>query len=316
MPEIAGVGTTGIKATTDRAAILALDADCVIFASTMFADGQHVLKEHDDDIEALLRSGKNVISVSGYIWPAVRGTDVEARLAAACEAGQVSLYGAGINPGYMLERVGPLATALCQRVDRVSVLENWDARNYPSPEVLFAGIGMGLPDGALTEDHPGLVMIGNWFNESLTYTANRLGAELEGYHRSLEYGLATRDIDLPTGTIAKGTVAAIAQTWSGLVDAKPLVSVTDRWVVDWDIPGFGEERDHYWQVEVEGTPGVRCRFDFTDTYPPNPMAPNDRLTAGTTAATAVNAIADVCAATAGIVRLSSFGTCKVIGDSP
>lgn len=122
--------------------------------------------------------------------------------------------------------------------------------------------------------------------------------------------MATRDVTLTAGTIPEGTLAAVGWTWTAIADGRPLASITDRWIADWDIPGWGGDRAHHWDVEIQGAPSVHVRFQFTDTYPALPggsVEPRDRITTGTTASLAVNAVPDVCRAVPGIVRRSTFG---------
>src|SRR6185369_15896619 len=58
--ELCGIGTTGVRATNDADAILALDADCVCYTAT--ADLRPF--EAIEDICRILESGKNVVSSS------------------------------------------------------------------------------------------------------------------------------------------------------------------------------------------------------------------------------------------------------------
>jgi hypothetical protein len=91
---IARYPETGIIATRDISEILALDADVVIHAARL----QLPYTQHDDDICALLRSGKNVITTAGHHYPAAHGP---ARLA-MFEYGQ--LYGEAI--AFTCDRMG------------------------------------------------------------------------------------------------------------------------------------------------------------------------------------------------------------------
>ena len=96
--EVVGIGPIGVTATSDRDAILALDADCVLHMSQMAPDP----RQHLDEICRILESGKNVVStaLSDLIYPVVMGTDVVERLEAACKVGGVSFHGTGIEPGW------------------------------------------------------------------------------------------------------------------------------------------------------------------------------------------------------------------------
>ena len=106
--DIVGLDKTGILGTRDRDAILAMDADCVIHAPLSSS-----IDEMDEDVIALLASGKNVISVAGYYAPEFRGDEVLERIEKACQQGGTTLLGTGIEPGFMFERVAPTLTGMC-----------------------------------------------------------------------------------------------------------------------------------------------------------------------------------------------------------
>ena len=67
--ELAGEDPIGVAATTDIDALLAIDADCVMYSP---------LLPDDAVVAAILRSGKNVVTPVGWVYPdrrnpAVRG---------------------------------------------------------------------------------------------------------------------------------------------------------------------------------------------------------------------------------------------------
>jgi hypothetical protein len=76
--DICGLGPIGVTATTDRDAVVALDADCVVYTPQGEMDPMGAL----DDICRLLASGKNVVStaVTAFIHPASAGAAVVERL--------------------------------------------------------------------------------------------------------------------------------------------------------------------------------------------------------------------------------------------
>src|SRR6476646_7831025 len=60
--DLVGLPKTGVLATNDVDQIMAMDADCVLFASSM-------LTPPLDDVCKLLASGKNVVSPAGPFLP-------------------------------------------------------------------------------------------------------------------------------------------------------------------------------------------------------------------------------------------------------
>ena len=79
---LVGRAPTGVAATNDKSAILALDADVVLHAaSKAFAENTNT-----DDIVALLASGKSVITTTSYSHLPTYGADADQRIRAVVRA--------------------------------------------------------------------------------------------------------------------------------------------------------------------------------------------------------------------------------------
>lgn len=78
-------------------------------------------ERHDADLCALLRSGKNVITTAGQHYPAAHGAARLAMFESAARDGGATLYGTGMNPGYVLERLVLGLTGGCTDVRRIEV---------------------------------------------------------------------------------------------------------------------------------------------------------------------------------------------------
>src|SRR6516165_10063607 len=109
--ELVGLPSTGVKATTDRDEILALEADVVLFTPRPM-DREQI----DADVIALLESGKNVISTESHHFPRIGGVDYERRFIEAGRAGEATLHGTGIHPSFFAERLGVTLTGLFTEV--------------------------------------------------------------------------------------------------------------------------------------------------------------------------------------------------------
>ena len=102
--EILGTDPVGVAATTSAEEILALDADCVVYSP---------LVPNDDEVVALLRSGKSVVTPVGWIYPdPAKVVAIEA----ACAEGGSTLHGTGIHPGGITERFPLMISAVSARV--------------------------------------------------------------------------------------------------------------------------------------------------------------------------------------------------------
>ena len=98
--ELCGMAKLGVTASNDVEALIAMDADCVMYSPIM-ADPKIV--------ERLLASGKNVVTPLNWFYPGKR--DVSS-LEQACQTGRSSLHGTGIHPGGITERFPLMISAL------------------------------------------------------------------------------------------------------------------------------------------------------------------------------------------------------------
>ena len=107
--EIAGIDPLGVRATNNIDEILALDADCVLYNPPL---------ERYDEIIRILASGKNVISIMAGWNPKKHSCYPE--IVKACEEGQSSLYGTGLNPGLSYE-LALLGSSICTDVESIYI---------------------------------------------------------------------------------------------------------------------------------------------------------------------------------------------------
>ena len=120
--ELVGLSATGVAATDDVEALIALDADCVFFAG---------LVKDIDLFERLLRAGKNVVSPAGPFFPTDRYKADFDRLEAACRDGGTSFHGCGVHPGFSGDILPLTLTRLMNRVDLIEVTEVIDKIRNP-----------------------------------------------------------------------------------------------------------------------------------------------------------------------------------------
>jgi len=298
--EIVGIEPTGVIATTDREAIIASDADCVIH--TPLAAN---IQELDDDVVALLESGKNVISTAAYFAPEFRGQDVADRLQAACEKGQTTLMGTGVEPGFMFERVMPTLTGMCTDVESIRLVEVIDAADHPAAMMILEALGIGKPLDAVTKDSPFGQYFTAFFSEMATAAARALGVRLDSVESGLDVAPASRELDIAVGTVAKGTVAGDCYWVNGIVDGKVFMRVEIYWLVEPGVIGWPAPADRYqWHIEIEGRPSVRMVLDAL----PSLSGEGERYDPGfyATMATAINAVPYVCEAAPGLFHQPVF----------
>jgi hypothetical protein len=280
---------TGITATADVDAIVAMDADCVLhmpLPSVRYGD------DPDTDVRdicRLLESGKNVVTTVGYVYPKAYGSELVDRFERACAIGNSSLHGTGVNPGWMGELLPLTMSAMCSRIDRVYVMESTDFSWYPSREVIVNMMGFGKPPVEFdAESKRYRDWLSGLFCESVEMIADGLGVELDEIQKTAEFETAPETFDIAAGTVEAGTIAAQRFSWSGIVDGEERIVLEAIYrarrdlVPDWpDVGGT---------VRIEGRP--RISFEMEEGWISNGLVG--------TALHAVHAVPHVCRAEAGI----------------
>lgn len=287
--EICGLAPLGVAATNDAAALLALDADCVLY-SPLLAQPEEVIR--------ILASGKNVVTPLGWFYPF--GSKGVAEVEAACRRGGVSLLGTGIHPGGITERFPLMVSGLCRNVRHVRAEEFSDIRAYRAEFVVREVMLFGK-DPERAKASPMLKLLGHGFQQSIDMVAAALGFSLDAEKRAQhEMAVATARIETPVGAIEPGTVAAQRFTWQGLVKGKPVVTARVNWLMgeeNLDPPWrIGGER---FEVAIDGDPPVQVTFHGL--HPESVHGDLDRNPGIlATAMHCVNAIPYVCRAEPGI----------------
>jgi hypothetical protein len=251
--ELAGEGPIGVAATCDVEALLGTDADCVMYCP---------LLPDDAIVAAILRSGKNVVTPVGWVYPDRSNPGVQAVEAAAL-AGNVTLHGSGIHPGGITERFPLMVSALSSAITHVRAEEYSDLRTYNSPLVVREVMGFGLtPERAMAG--PMAALLEGGFKASVRMVTDQLGFDAEPRIRSTEeVAVAVHGCDDLIVPMEAGTVAARRFRWQAIVDDRPVVTAAVNWLmceVELDPPWtLGPEGERF-EVEITGDPDVSVTF--------------------------------------------------------
>jgi hypothetical protein len=289
--ELCGLGPLGVHASGDADALLALEADCVLYAP-LLADRAELIR--------ILESGKNVVTPLGWFFPGASAGAAEVE--AACRKGGVTLHGTGIHPGGITERFPLMVSALSGRVTHVRAEEFSDIRTYSAADVIRDIMLFGKTPEEAAES-PMVQFLAGGFFQSIDMVAAEMRVALDPEKTTRhETAVATRPIDSPIGPIPPGRVAAHHFTWEGTVGGVPFMTVRTNWFMGQehlDPPWtFGPEGERF-EVEVRGDPPVKLTFHGL--HPASiaeGLARNRGIVA--TAMHCVNAIPYVCRAEPGI----------------
>lgn len=299
--DIIGIGPTGIVATDDVESVMATEADCVFYTPIIM---------DVDTVCRLLRSGKNVVTTSGFFHPSKYFREEANKIEAACRDGGTSFHGGGIHPGYAGDLLPLTLARVASRIDKIEVYEvvnvltdapldhiDWLGFGKPQDEFLSTPtiLGMGLP----------------FFAQSMYMIADGLGVEIDDITADLAVATATEDIPHELGAIASGTVAAQHHTWTAQVGGQPFIAFHAIYLTSgptsiepaWD---WGKTR---YRIVIEGDPASVLTLEGLE----SPDGTTSHPGYNWTAMGAINAIPDVCDAAPGWLTHYDLGLIRPRG---
>ena len=221
------------------------------------------------------------------------------RLEDACAAGRSTLFGTGMNPGWVQLLAG-VAAGMNIGTRHVRITESVDVSLFAG-DPNFDHFGWGRPAG--DPDHPAAVEAATrTFAEGADVLARILHVPDSELRFSVDFAHATADLDLPGRPIAAGTVAGIDLRWEVLAAGDPVAELHSRFVMSQDLD-TGWTVDHGYTVEVAGDPQIRVKVEIwpdLDDLSTLDVAEIHAIGMRIAAAPTVNAIPNVCAAAPGL----------------
>jgi hypothetical protein len=300
---LAGRSPTGVLATSNKAAILALDADLVLHAASKgFAENTNT-----DDIVALLESGKSVITTTTYNHLATYNPAVKARIEAACARSGARFHAAGEHPGFMFERLAVSLTALSQRVDRITVQELVDCSRIREEAMLVSLMGMGKRPEEISAQSAMFRAVSVQYHQALAAAADQLGIKIDRIVSDVRVGTVDHDTEVACGVLPAGSVVGQILRWSAICEGEPRLVCEEYWTAASDIPDWVFTLDGHFLVRIiiEGVPTMKLDLVIENGSPQDYEGSSGGHIA--VAMTAVRAIPYVLNSLAGVVVPQVFG---------
>lgn len=290
-------GETGVLATNDVDALLALKPDAVVYT----VKGETRPHEVIPELARILSAGINVASTSMIylIYPNFADASMREPLEKACAEGGSTFFVSGIDPGFSGDVLPLAALQLVGEIDEIRVQELCDYSTYEDPE--FTGVSFGFGRG---EDYtpplamPGVLRTG--WGGMVQMVADRLGIELDEIRESFERSYTQEAFDTPMMHVPAGSCDAVRFQLEGMAHGRPVVvtehvnRLSDRSAPDWPQPPEGRPGVH--RCIVKGNPSVQLECFVTG-------EDGDHNTGGvqTTAMRVLNAIPALCESEPGLI---------------
>ncbi|BBY82658.1 dihydrodipicolinate reductase [Mycolicibacterium pulveris] len=300
---------TGVIATDDIDALVALKPDCVVYTAL----GETRPMEAIEEMSKFLAAGINVVGTS-MVWlvtPNQADDWLRKPLEEACETGNSSLYVNGIDPGYSGDTAALAALSLVTRAESVAIQEVFDYGNYDDYEYTGTAMGFGAtPDDELPMAfQPGV--IASIFGGLVRNLAHHLGVELDELRDRYEPWYADKRIECKMMTVEPGRLAGVRFAAEGVRGGEPVITVehttrlTPDAAPDWEYPPEGHSGVH--KVIVDGEPRIEM-----STLLSHPTLDVTEAGCVSTAARVVNVIDWVCRAPKGIIAVEDIPPSEMV----
>jgi 4-hydroxy-tetrahydrodipicolinate reductase len=201
--------------------------------------------------EVLARKVPIVTTTEEAAYPAWYSRRLAARLDAMARAAKVAVLGTGVNPGFAMDALPIMLTAVCERVDRIEVQRVQDARVRRLPFQQKIGAGL-TPEQFERRVRSGDVRhVG--FTESIQMIADALGWRLERILDDVSPKIATETVASELLAVDPGYVSGIVQTGKGFVDGEPKITLR--------LEAYLGAPQPYESILIEGVPRFHSRIE-------------------------------------------------------
>ena len=176
--------------------------------------------------------------------------DEACRLHALAKKSKVALLGTGVNPGFAMDALPVMMTAVCERVDRVVVQRVQDARLRRLP--FQQKIGAGLPTEQFQKkaDEGTVRHVG--MTESIAMIADALGWSLDRITDEIQPKIASVTISSEFLAVDPGYVCGIIQDGTGYRKKEPVIKL--------HMEAYLGSPETYDSVDVEGSPSLSMKI--------------------------------------------------------
>jgi hypothetical protein len=264
---LAGLGETGIIATRDTEALLALKPDVVsLMALNRHEDPSLIMDVEGSwvaDCIRMLENGINVVSpmTQPSHWRHMaEGEAFRKRIEAACAKGNSTVHFTGFDPGFATDAAVYMMSSAVGEVTQVRTWEFIDVSSYTAVETLqmmgFGTVPQPMPPGA---EHPFRIGWGG----ALHLLGDAFGVTIEDMTLDFDAYVSPVSLTTPGGLhVAAGTLGAISWSLNGIVEGKVFAKLhhvtraSAEMAPDW--PNIGT--DGGYRIELDSFPPFRGDF--------------------------------------------------------
>ena len=215
----------------------------------------HCAGSHLEAIEGqlleLIEAGCNVVTTAEeVIWPYAGRDAAAARLDGAARRKGVTLFAAGVNPGFLLDRLPTYLSSMTLGPTAVRGTRLVDLSKRRS--ALRRKMGVGQNAAAVCERTSSFSIGHAGFPESVCYLAAALGWNVGEVVQTLEPVVAERRVERAGEVVLPGQVLGLAHTAKAAASDGKEISFSLTMRLDCEEP--------FDQIEIDGRPPIVVRF--------------------------------------------------------
>jgi 4-hydroxy-tetrahydrodipicolinate reductase len=202
-------------------------------------------------VEAVLARKVAIVSTTEELsYPGYTHIRLARRIHRLAKKAKVAVVATGVNPGFAMDALPIALTAVCERVDRISVSRVQDARSRRLP--FQQKIGAGLT----TEQFAGQLKAGRvghvGFTQSIAMIADALGWRLDRISHEMVPKLATVTTSSEFLAVDPGYVCGVIQDGTGYRQGQAVIKL--------HFEAYLGAPEAYDAVEIQGVPGVTMKI--------------------------------------------------------
>jgi 4-hydroxy-tetrahydrodipicolinate reductase len=245
--DVAGLGRRlDVKVSGDGAkALKSLKPDVVVLCTSSS------IRKVMPQIETILKARKPIVSTTEELsYPGYTHIRQAKQIHAWAKKAKVAVLATGVNPGFAMDALPIALTAVCERVDRVSVQRIQDARARRLPFQQKIGAGLTTEQFQRKVEDGSVRHVG--FTESIAMIADALGWTLDRITDDVQPKLAKVTISSEFLAVDPGYVCGIIQDGVGYRKGEPVIRL--------HMEAYLGAPESYDAIEIDGSPRLSMKM--------------------------------------------------------
>jgi 4-hydroxy-tetrahydrodipicolinate reductase len=236
----------GVKVQSDAAqALKAARPDVVVHCTSSALE--RVLPQ----LEQILAAKAAVVSTTEELaYPFRMHPGPAKRLDARARKSGVAMLATGVNPGFAMDALPIALTAVCERVDAITVNRIQDARIRRLPFQQKIGAGLTPEQFAKKVKDRSVRHVG--FTQSIAMIGDALSWKLDRITDDIKPQIADHEVASELLAVDRGYVSGIIQDGVGYRNRKPVIRL--------HLEAYLGAPESYDSVEIEGSPKLSMKF--------------------------------------------------------